>query len=286
MKMVKLIAIDLDGTLLDKGKYISDKNIEAIRFAQKRGIEVVIATGRANFDAQNILKESDINPWIIGTNGATIHDPRGELFYSVPLNQQTASHMLNILEDEFLYYEAFIDHQICAPNYGKELLFQEIDQLMSKTSHMDKSLLKLEIEIQFGQSGFTIIDSYRNLLEQDKDIYNILAISFDEEKLQKGWTKFVDVPNVTIVQSGKNNFHLQHEQASKGNALEILAKQFNVDLVDTAAVGDNYNDLPMLQIAGRSAAMGNADQEIKDVCDVVTLSNDKDGVAHFIHSLL
>ena len=58
MKMVKLIAIDLDGTLLDKGKYISDKNIEAIRFAQKRGIEVVIATGRANFDAQNILKET------------------------------------------------------------------------------------------------------------------------------------------------------------------------------------------------------------------------------------
>ena len=286
MKMVKLIAIDLDGTLLDKGKYISEKNIEAIKFAQKRGIEVVIATGRANFDAQNILKESDINPWIIGTNGATIHDPSGELFYSVPLNQQTASNMLNILEDEFLYYEAFIDHQICAPNYGKELLFQEIDQLMSKTNHMDKSLLKLEIEIQFGQSGFTFIESYKKLLEQEKEIYNILAISFDEEKLQKGWTKFVDVPNVTIVQSGKNNFHLQHEQASKGNALEILAKQFNVDLADTAAVGDNYNDLPMLQIVGRSAAMGNADQEIKDLCDVVTLSNDKDGVAHFIHSLL
>ena len=256
MKMVKLIAIDLDGTLLDKGKYISDKNIEAIRFAQKRGIEVVIATGRANFDAQNILKETDINPWIIGANGATIHDPRGELFNSVPLNQQAAGKMLNILEDEFLYYEAFIDHQICAPNYGKELLFQEIDQLMSKTNHMDKSLLKLEIEIQFGQSGFTFIESYRNLLEQEKDIYNILAISFDEEKLQKGWAKFLDFPNVTIVKSGKNNFHLQHEQASKGNALEILAKQFNVDLADTAAVGDNYNDLPMLQIAGEALLWG------------------------------
>ena len=93
--------------------------------------------------------------------------------------------MLNILEDEFLYYEAFIDHQICAPNYGKELLFQEIDQLMSKTNHMDKSLLKLEIEIQFGQSGFTFIDSYRNLLEQEKDIYNILAISFDDKEASK-----------------------------------------------------------------------------------------------------
>jgi Cof subfamily protein (haloacid dehalogenase superfamily) len=286
MKMVKLIAIDLDGTLLDKGKYISDKNIEAIRFAQKSGIKVVIATGRANFDAQNLFKETDINPWIIGANGATIHDPSGELFYSIPLNQQAAGKMLNILEDESLYYEAFIDHQICAPNYGKKLLFQEIDQLMSKTNHMDKSLLKLEIEIQFGQSGFTFIESFRKLLEQEKDIYNILAISFDEEKLQKGWGKFLDIPELTIVKSGKHNFHLQHEQASKGNALEILAKQFNVDLADTAAVGDNYNDLPMLQIVGRSAAMGNADQEIKDLCDVVTLSNDKDGVAHFIHSLL
>ena len=284
--MVKLIAIDLDGTLLDKGKYISEKNIEALRFAQERGIEVVIATGRANFDAQNILNEFEITPWIIGSNGATIHDPRGELFYSVPLNLETAGRMLNILEDEFLYYEAFIDHQICAPNYGKDLLFQEIDQLMNKTNQVDKSLLKLEIEIQFAQSGFAFIESFRKLLEKEKEIYNILAISFDEEKLQRGWKKFLDFPELTIVKSGKHNFHLQHEQASKGNALEILAKQLKVDLEDTAAIGDNYNDLPMLQIAGRSAAMGNADQAIKDVCDVVTLSNDKDGVAHFIYSLM
>ena len=286
MEMVKLVAIDLDGTLLDKGRYISKKNIEAIKFAQKNGVEVVIATGRAHFDAKNFIKETDIHPWIIGTNGATIHDPNGELFYSVPLNQQVAGDMLHILEDEFLYYEAFIDHRICAPNYGKELLFQEIDQLMSKTNEVDSSLLKLEIEIQFGQSGFTFIDSYRKLIEQDKEIYNILAISFDEGKLQKGWEKFLDIPELTIVKSGKHNFHLQHEQASKGNALEILAKQLNVDLADTAAVGDHYNDLPMLQIVGRSAAMGNADQEIKDLCDVVTLTNEKDGVAHFIYSLI
>ena len=286
IKMVKLVAIDLDGTLLDKGKYISKKNIEAIRFAQKNGIEVVIATGRANFDAKSFIRETDINPWIIGTNGATIHDPNGELFYSVPINQQMTSHILNILNEEYLYYEAFFDHQICVPNYGKELLFQEIDQLTKKSNKVDKSLLRLEIEIQFGQTGLTFIDSFRNLLEQEKEIYNIMAVSFDEEKLQKGWGKFIEFPELTIVKSGKHNFHLQHEQASKGNALEILSKQLNVDLADTAAVGDNYNDLPMLQIAGRSAAMGNADQKIKDLCDVVTLTNENDGVAHFIYSLM
>lgn len=284
--MVKLIAIDLDGTLLDKGKYISKKNIEAIKLAKKSGIQVVIATGRANFDAQNLLKETDINPWIIGTNGATIHEPNGELFYSIPLDYQLAIDMLRLLEDEQLYYEAFINHHICAPQYGKDLLFQEIDQLMSQNDHVDKSLLKLEIEIQFGQSGFTFIDSYQKLFEREQEIYNILAISFDEKKLQRGWTKFLDTPNITIVKSGEHNFHLQNEMASKGNALQILAKQLNIDLADCAAVGDNDNDLPMLQMVGTSAAMGNADQEIKDVCDVVTLSNDKDGVAHFIHSLL
>jgi Cof subfamily protein (haloacid dehalogenase superfamily) len=284
--MVKLIAIDLDGTLLDKGKYISKKNIEAIKLAQKSGIQVVIATGRANFDAKNLLKETDINPWIIGTNGATIHEPNGELFYSIPLDHQLAIDMLSLLEDEQLYYEAFINHHICAPQYGKDLLFQEIDQLMSHTDHGDKSLLKLEIEIQFGQSGFTFIDSYQKLLEREQEIYNILAISFDEKKLQRGWAKFLDTPNITIVKSGEHNFHLQNEMASKGNALQILAKQLNIDLADCAAVGDNDNDLPMLQMVGKSAAMGNAVQEIKDVCDVVTLSNDKDGVAHFIHSLL
>jgi len=284
--MVKLIAIDLDGTLLNKGKYISKKNIEAIQSAKKNGMEVVIATGRADFDARNLLIDTDINPWIIGTNGATIHEPNGELFHSVPLDKQIAIDMLGLLEDENLYYEAFIDHKICAPKYGQEVLFHEIDQLTGQNVDMDMSLLKLEIEIQFGQSGFTFIESYKKLLEIEKDIYNILAISFNEEKLQRGWTKFSKIPDLTIVKSGNHNFHLQHEQASKGNALKILAQQLNVDLADTAAVGDNYNDLSMLQIAGRSAAMGNADQEIKDLCHEVTLANDKDGVAHFIQSLM
>ena len=132
MKMVKLIAIDLDGTLLDKGKYISEKNIEAIRFAQKGGIKVVIATGRAHFDAQNLFKETDINPWIIGANGATIHDPSGELFYSIPLNQQAAGKILNILEDGFLYYQGI---KYTDEEHSKSVIYKNEIELESLKSY-------------------------------------------------------------------------------------------------------------------------------------------------------
>src|SRR4051794_11677038 len=183
--MVQLIAIDLDGTLLNNGKIISEKNIEAIKMAHKNGIEVVIATGRADFDARALFKNIGINPWIIGTNGATIHKPNGELFHSVPLDKNQAIDMLCSLEKDQFYYEAFIDHKICAPQYGKELLFAEMAHVQNKKGNVDIDLFRLEAEIQFSQAGFTFIPSYKELLEANSDIYNILAISFDEKKLQK-----------------------------------------------------------------------------------------------------
>jgi Cof subfamily protein (haloacid dehalogenase superfamily) len=284
--MVQLMAIDLDGTLLNNGKIISEKNREAIKLAHKNGIEVVIATGRAHFDARALCKNIGITPWIIGTNGATIHKPNGELFHSVPLDKKQAIDMLRSLENDQFYYEAFIDHNICAPQYGRELLFTEMDLLRNKNDQVEMDLFRLEAEIQFAQSGFNFISSYKELLEANSDIYNILAISFDEKKLQKGWEKFADLPDLTVVQSGTHNFHLQHKGASKGNALKILANQLRIDLAETAAIGDNYNDLSMLQIVGRSAAMGDADQEIKDACQFVTLRCHEDGVAHFIDLLM
>jgi HAD superfamily hydrolase (TIGR01484 family) len=120
--MVKLIAIDLDGTLLNDGIEISRKNIEAILAAKQKGIEVVVATGRANFDAQAIFNEFGLNPWIIATNGATIHRPDGSLFQSFPLDKKRAIEMLNQLEKNQFYYEAFVENRICAPQYGENVI--------------------------------------------------------------------------------------------------------------------------------------------------------------------
>ena len=282
--MVKLIAIDLDGTLLNDEIKISDRNIEAIKTANERGIEIVIATGRANFDAATLFKEIGFNPWIIATNGATIHRPDGRLYQSIPLEKKRAIEMLSQLENEQFYYEAFIENKICAPKYGEQILFDELEK--SVHSSDKAAILRRGVEIQFGQDEFTFIPSYEELVGTDIEIYNILAISYHEEKLTKGWEKFKSLPQITVVQSGRYNFHLQHELASKGNALRRLAKEIGIDLAQTAAIGDNHNDLSMLEIVGRSAAMGNADEQVKEICDVVTLNHNEDGVALFIESLL
>jgi Cof subfamily protein (haloacid dehalogenase superfamily) len=279
--IVKLIAIDLDGTLLDKGKYISQKNIEALHLAREKGIEVVVATGRSNVDAKSLLKKVNLDLWIIGTNGATIHTPEGRLFHSVPLEKPLAIEMLRELEKEHFYYEAFIENKICSPEYGIEILKREMELAQEEVDPK-----RFSLEVQLTQRGFMLIPNYRKLMDEHISIYNILAISFNDEKLKKGWGLFADTPNLTMVQSGINNFHLQHEKASKGNALQLLAEELKINIADTAAIGDNYNDLSMLEAAGRSAAMGNADQEIKEICDFVTLSNEEDGVAHFIESIL
>ncbi|WP_209121253.1 Cof-type HAD-IIB family hydrolase [Alkalihalobacillus sp. BA299] len=285
INVVKLIAVDLDGTLLNEESQISKKNLEAIKLAQTNDVEVVVATGRAYFDVQTIFKNTDIKTWIIGANGATIHQPNGDLFHSVPINKQDAIAILSWLEQEDYYYEVFSNHAIFTPQNGRELLTIEMDRIKSANPEVSIEHLEHAAKKQFSQTGFSFINSYRDLLETDVDIYNILAFSFNEEKLRKGWAKFEHKKDLTIVKSAKHNFELEHKNASKGIALEILANELKINLSDTAAVGDSFNDLSMLKKARRSAAMGNAPQEIKNSCDEVTLSNVEDGVAHFIYSL-
>ncbi len=285
-KLVKLIAVDLDGTLLNEENQISFNNLEAIKFAQTNGVEVVVATGRAHFDVQAIFKDTGLKTWIIGANGATIHQPNGELFHAEAINRDEALNILGKLEQEGFYYEVFSKDSIISPQNGRQLLAIEIDRVTSANPEVNTEQLKYAAGKQFSQTGFSYIKSYQDLAEADIDFYNILAFSFDEDKLKRGRSYFEDTTDLTIVSSAKHNFELEHRNASKGIALTILANKLTIDLIDTAAVGDSYNDLSMLKVAGRSAAMGNAPEEIKKSCHEVTLQNVEDGVAHFIYSLI
>ncbi|PLR77092.1 Cof-type HAD-IIB family hydrolase [Bacillus sp. V3-13] len=283
---MKLIAVDLDGTLLNKENLVSEKNLESIKYAQSKGIEVVVATGRAHFDVQTIFKDTGVKTWIIGANGATIHQPDGNLFHSVSINKQDTIDILSWLEQEDFYYEVFSNDAIFTPQNGRELLAIEMDRVLSANPDIDVQVLEDAAKKQFSQTGFSSITSYKDLVDSNVDIYNILAFSFDLAKLKRGRAKFESLKDLTLVSSADHNFELEHIDASKGIALKILANKLNIHLKDTAAVGDSFNDLSMFKIAGRSAAMGNAHQQIKDVCDEVTLSNAEDGVAHFIYSLI
>lgn len=285
---MKLIATDLDGTLLNSKHQVSSENENALRQAQRDGIEVVVSTGRAYFDVVSIFEPLGIKTWVISANGAVIHDPDGRLYHSETIDKKRAYDILSWLQSENYYYEVFTDSAIYTPQNGRQLLDVELDRFKSANPKADLSVLMQAAEVQYSQSGFAYIDTFQELFEEDKqiDFYNILGFSFFKEKLEAGWQRYQEDKDLTLVSSADHNFELSSKKASKGQALERLAKRLNIPMKETAAVGDSLNDRSMLEAAGKGVAMGNAREDIKAIADAVTLTNDEHGVAHMIRHLL
>lgn len=94
------------------------------------------------------------------------------------------------------------------------------------------------------------------------------------------------IPSIVTTSSGPLNLEVMDQNGNKGNALKRMAEYYGIPLENTVAIGDNFNDIPMLQIAGLSIAMGNADPLVKEICDIVTHSNVENGVAYAIHQYI
>ncbi|MCP3032168.1 Cof-type HAD-IIB family hydrolase [Halobacillus sp. A1] len=279
---MKMIAIDLDGTLLNRDSRISEENVQAIQQARAKGVEVVVATGRAEFDVREVFSKTGLKTWVIGANGATIHTPEGELFDSVPIAHDDAAHILKWLDQKNFYYEVFSDTSILTPENGRDLLYIELDRIRSANPEADISDLEHSLLKQFGQTGFVQVESYEDILQSGSPLYNVLAFSFEQDKLQQGWKQFENYEDLTLVSSALHNFELEHKHASKGLALEKLAAHFSIPMSATAAIGDSPNDLSMMKAAGQSAAMGNARDVVIEASDFVSKTNDEHGVAHAI----
>ncbi|KXZ17111.1 Cof-type HAD-IIB family hydrolase [Bacillus nakamurai] len=285
---MKLIAIDLDGTLLNSRHQVSTENEQALKEAQQAGIEIVVSTGRAHFDVLSIFEPLGMKTWVISANGAAIHAPDGSLYHCETIHASRARDILSWLENGEYYYEVFTNQAIYTPETGRQLLDIEIDRVKSANPEQDLSVLQQAAEVQYSQSGFAYIQSYRELFDTKEhlDFYNILGFSFDEKKLKAGWDRFRDQEDLTLVSSADHNFELSARNASKGQALKRLAKRLGIPMAETAAAGDSLNDYSMLQAAGKGVAMGNARGDIKEIADAVTLTNDQNGIAHMIKNLL
>lgn len=284
--MIKLIAIDLDGTLLNNNNEISIENAEAIKKAQNEGTEVTIATGRSYFDALSICKKAGIITHIISCNGSSIHLDTGEHLSSVTMDRNEVYTIVNWLEKNNFYYEVSTNKAIYNPVHGREILQLELSNLKKQNPELNTISLIKAAEKQFSQTGFVFVNNHTNILLTTDEVYNILAFSYDDYKLKKGLEYFNSNDNLTVFSSAEHNFEMVPIASSKGNALGYLSKVLNISLSETMAIGDNYNDISMLKKANYSVAMGNADDAIKDICKIVTHSNYDNGVAHVINQFI
>ena len=278
MKDIKLVALDLDGTLFDNSSHISERNLTAIRSITDKGIHVVISTGRPfegiPFDQ---IKGTGIN-YAITANGSGIYEiSTGKCLYENAMDEELVTPILNFLLTRDIHMDAFIGGKGYTPVQCVETA-QKLTVPSSIKNYIITTRTRLDNILQF---------IHENQLKVQKMPLNFYPPAdgtlIDRETVRKF---LVSNPSITTVCGGYNNLEFTRADANKGVGLRKLAEILGVNPDATMAIGDTENDLAIIEAAGIGVAMGNATDAVKARADYVTTTNTKDGVAaaieHFI----
>ncbi|WP_282154398.1 HAD family hydrolase [Cytobacillus gottheilii] len=284
--MIKCIASDMDGTLLTATQTITDENIAAIKKAQEKGIEVVVATGRSYQEAIFVLEEAGLECPIICANGAEVRSAQGEIVSNSPLDKELATRTAKALTELEVYYEVYTNQGTYTVDEKRGITIMA-DIFLSGNEEADVKKVLKAAEERFEKGLVHKVDSYDVLFEsEDHQIYKLLAFTFDPERMEEAKEALQDFEGLIISSSGHGNLELTSKSAQKGVALEAFVREKGISLEETMALGDNYNDLSMFNVVGRAVAMGNADDYIKSQCNMVTLTNEESGVGKAILEVL
>lgn len=283
-----LIALDMDGTLLNEDGVISAENREAILKAQSLGHVVAIATGRSYRDAERQLRLAELECPVVSLNGAAVMLADGTLAASKPLDKGSIIPELRWMSKvSELYYEVYTEDNVYV-ELDKRARLEKLSSLKNDEVPEEVSwLLKAMIDQQFQQAAVTYVESMEEIWSKaDKTIYKALAFSLNQEVLKEASARFAAIPGLIITASHVNNIEINHQDANKGAGVRMLAGHYGIAPEQIAVMGDSYNDLPMFEAAGYRIAMENAAPILKETADFVTLSNIEHGVAAGLRHLL
>jgi hypothetical protein len=276
LNRVRLIAIDIDGTLLDSQAQVSKANLEALRRAHQAGIETVLVTGRRHDFALPIAESLGFDLWIISSNGAVTRSIRGDAFHRDLMPQATADKLCRHMSSFRNYSVITFDREgrgaIVCENH--EHLYGVIQRWMEKNapyiayvSPVEDALIEDPIQVMFCGPVDLMHTAQERLLSADfAGEITVLRTQYDYR-------------NLTIVD-------ILNAGCSKGHALERWATHRGLDRSQVMAIGDNYNDVEMLTFAGHPVIMGNASDELKKNGWTITLHNDASGVAAAVEQVL
>ncbi|MDQ0218581.1 HAD family phosphatase [Peribacillus cavernae] len=284
--MVQYIVSDMDGTLLNKDQKVSKENKEAIERAQNQGVEVIIATGRSFQEARFALDEANLECPVICVNGAVVYTKDGALAASNPMDPDTVKSVIQYLENEGIYFEIYTNDGTYTKNYEKSLATL-VDILLTANPDLDPLKVTEQARQRVTVSHIKSIEDYEKLLSiSEIEYYKFLIFSNDLQKLGDTASALKENNHLAVSSSGRENLEITSRDAQKGIALEKYVKERGGSLTEAMAIGDNFNDVSMLERVGRSVAMGNAPTKIKNICEFITDTNDENGVANAINKVL
>ncbi|WP_198439972.1 Cof-type HAD-IIB family hydrolase [Aerococcus urinae] len=286
--MLELIVSDMDGTLLDETMHIHPRNREAIMHTYQLGIPFIVATGRNFHEAKVLLDEAGIRCPIIGLNGAILFDREGEVEYEIDLDDQVAKEIIHYGHEHDYYMEAMTSKNVYSNSKHQRLHYiADMIQRMSPELSFEETLSRASQSNEVNSIEY--IDDLTDLIEEEGQ--HILKLVFIHEKgpqvlhpIQQELSQRYD--NIYITSSFKSNLEISAKTANKGGAVAKYCQAHGYNPKNIMAIGDNLNDLKMLEMAGYSFAMANADPAVKEIADYVTGPHNEGGVADAIYKAL
>lgn len=246
-EMIRCIATDMDGTLLTATQQITAENREAILKAKEQGVEVVVATGRSFEEARFVLEESGLKLPMICVNGAEVRSEDGEIVSSSPLNKAEARQAALRLVESGVYFEVYTNKGTFTED--EDMAITIIVDIFS-TANPEVPIEKIAeaAEERMHKGLITKIDHYDELFEDDQyEIYKLLAFSLDDDKLETAKDGLKEISGLAVSSSGRENIEITSLEAQKGIALEKFVATRGISLEETMALGDNFNDVSMLE---------------------------------------
>lgn len=282
--MYKLVAIDLDGTLLNSYGEISQRNKEAIQKSMEKGTEVVIASGRPISSAKSYANETGANNYIICGNGSMLYDMKKDaIIYDKFIERQKALEIIKICEDNSIFFNIYTENLTITKSMNYNISFYNNE---NKKVPDDK------------KTNIKIIDNIYKYVEENPKI-NILKITVcDECKIIFDGIikKLREVKNVEVlelqhmarkvIKLGTEEKMVEYyyteitsKDVNKWGAISKLAEILQIDSNEIMAIGDNMNDKEMIENAGLGVIMQNSAPYMKEFANVIVSDNNNDGVA-------
>ncbi len=264
--MIKMLVLDIDGTIYRSDYTASEAVKAAIRGLVARGIKVVLATGRMYAAAVHVAREFGLNTPIISYQGGLVKEfyDSDKTLLQCTLPVESAKIALKILKEKNIHFNLYMD----------DTLIVETDSETIR-KYTDERKIKYRVVSNFDEIEL-------------KNINKILAIDTNAEKIEALTDELNEIfkGELYIVRSTPNFCEIANKEATKGNAIRYLAKKWNIKKEEIMACGDQDNDIEMLLSAGTKVAMGNATEKLKEIADFITDTVDNDGVCLAIEKFI
>lgn len=262
--MYKMIAIDIDDTLLTDELIITDGTKAALKAAMDQGVIVTLATGRMYASAKKIASQLGLNVPLITYHGSLVKNLVDEkVLYERAVPSNEAKKIYQFCKERNLHLQLFINDQVYSEEENKWII--GYSRLTGLAYHIEPDFTKL---LDHPSQKMLILEEAERIEPLIQELSHVVS------------------DQVHLTRSKPSYLEITHSEGKKSDAITHLAEHFGCQLSEVIAIGDSWNDREMIEVAGLGVAMGNANPAIKEIANYLTKSNNEEGVRHVVEKFI